>query len=134
MNVAVAVIIDAEKRVLITRRPEQASYGGLWEFPGGKLELGESPVSALIREIKEEVGLDVIDCDFLGNVHYTYDQCEVNLLIYHVTHFTGHATCRESQMDLCWADLVSLPQFEFPAANMSIIHMIRQKLYSEEMA
>ncbi|WP_133127781.1 (deoxy)nucleoside triphosphate pyrophosphohydrolase [Legionella nagasakiensis] len=131
MKVAVAVIVDAKQRILITKRPAHVSHGGFWEFPGGKLEEGESPASALIREIKEEVGLDVIDYHFLGDVRYVYDQREVNLLIYHVSRFTGQAVCRESQMDLCWAETASLSQFEFPAANVDIIHLIRQNLYPE---
>jgi 8-oxo-dGTP diphosphatase len=128
MRVAVAIITDPQNRVLITQRALGSPHGGLWEFPGGKLEENETPSFALIREIKEEVGLDVIKFDYLGEINHRYSQEEISLLVYHVTQYDGEASCVESQMDLCWVDRESLSNYNFPAANINIIHLIQQKI------
>ncbi len=125
MKVAVAVITDANQHILITRRAKNVSHGGLWEFPGGKLECEELAASALVREIKEEVGLDVLAYDYLGEVHHTYDEQCVSLLVYHVHRYRGEAVCREAQMDMRWVDVASLGNFQFPAANLDIIELIK---------
>ncbi len=141
MKVAVAVIIDDQQRILITRRPLHASHGGMWEFPGGKLEGDETPTEALIREVKEEVGLDVQDCDFLGEINHLYSPeiseprpsgsghfsrapLSVALLVYCVRVFQGEAQALEMQMDLRWVELDRLQDFEFPEANQQIIALI----------
>lgn len=126
MRVAVAVITDEEQRILITRRPLHASHGGMWEFPGGKLENEELATCALIREIKEEVGIEVIGYEYLGEIRHTYGDQPISLLIYHVHDYQGEATCCEEQMDLRWVDLENLKEHQFPAANMQIIELIRQ--------
>lgn len=124
MKVVVAVIIDSQQQVLITQRALHLSHGGFWEFPGGKVEENENPIAALKREIKEEVGLEVLECVFLGEVQHTYQDKPVELLIYRVLVYTGKASCCEDQMDLRWVSLSSLYQFKFPAANQAIISML----------
>ncbi len=128
MKVAVAVITDVNQHVLIARRPAHASHAGMWEFPGGKLEANESASSALIREIKEEVGLDVKGYDFLGEVNHSYTVQQVSLQVFHVHHFEGEAFPYEAQMDLRWVDFMSLGDFDFPAANDQVIALFRQKV------
>lgn len=125
MRVAVALITDLSRRVLITRRPLKASHGGQWEFPGGKLEPGESPEEALIREVKEEVSLQVLRYRFLGELHHTYSQQRVSLLIYHVFQYQGTAKRCESQLDLRWVERSALHQYTFPAANEVMIQWLR---------
>ena len=128
MRVAVAAIIDKQQRILITRRSLHApNGGGMWEFPGGKLEGDETPVAALIREIKEEVDLDVQDCNFLGEINHTYPHHSVALLVYCVRVFQGEAVAREMQMDLRWVALNRLPDYEFPEANQQIIELISRE-------
>ena len=128
MRVAVAAIIDKQQRILITRRSLHAPHGGgMWEFPGGKLEGDETPVAALIREIKEEVDLDVQDCNFLGEINHTYPHHSVALLVYCVRVFQGEAVAREMQMDLRWVALNRLPDYEFPEANQQIIELISRE-------
>lgn len=124
MRVAVAVITDKEQRILITQRGPQVSHPGLWEFPGGKLEPGESATDALIREIKEEVGLEVLQSHFIGEIHHTYEHHAVSLLVYHVSDFSGMALICEGQMDLRWVPFNELRTFKFPAANEEILDMI----------
>ncbi|HBI21774.1 MAG TPA: 8-oxo-dGTP diphosphatase MutT [Legionella sp.] len=120
MRVAVALVMD-KQRVLITQRARHKPHGGLWEFPGGKIEPGEAPLAALIREVKEEVGLDVLQADFLYPMDYAYPHQAVQLLIYRVSEFQGEAMCCETQMDLRWVDKTDLHAFEFPEANQQII-------------
>lgn len=126
MKVAVAVIADEKQRLLVTRRSSHASHGGMWEFPGGKLEDDETPFAALVREIYEEVGLEVMHGDFLGEVHHAYPKHSVTLLVYYVTSFNGQAVSRETQTDLRWVDFDALSHLEFPAANVHIIDLIKQ--------
>ena len=130
MRVVLGVITDKDQQILITRRSDHLSQGGYWEFPGGKLEIDEKPSLALIREIKDEVGLDVIKYAYLGEIKYNYNQKVISLLIYHVHQFQGQAVCQESQMDLRWVELNALSQYDFPPANVKIIELIRSKIYS----
>lgn len=125
MKVAVAVIIDDAHRVLITRRALTISHGGYWEFPGGKLEPGESATQALIREIREEVELDIFYPQFIGEIEHTYGEKDVHLLVFMINQFTGTARCCEEQMDLSWTTFDELKNYKFPEANHRIIEMIQ---------
>ena len=126
MKVAVAIIFDQEQRVLITRRPVHAAHGGMWEFPGGKLEANELPEQALIREIKEEVGIDILDYRFLTEVTHYYNAQVVNLLVFIITSYEGKPSCRESQLDLRWVSVDDLDNYQFPEANVRIIELIKK--------
>ena len=126
MKVAVALIFDEKQRVLITQRPADTSHGGFWEFPGGKLEAGELPDAALIREIKEEVGLDILESCFLDTVIHDYGTKLVNLLVFSVSKYRGKAHCRELQPDLRWVSPEDLADYQFPEANLKIIDLIQE--------
>lgn len=126
IEVAVAVIVDKQRRFLITQRPLHASHGGCWEFPGGKLENEETSMSALIREVKEEVDLDVHQYQLLGEVNHQYSDRVVKLIVFLVTHFSGDPSCKEGQLAMKWANLDELNPEDFPAANQEIIAMIHQ--------
>ena len=119
MRVVVGIITDALHRILITQRASHLALGGFWEFPGGKLEMGESPREALRREIKEETGLDVLEVLHLGSL----DDDPVTFEIFHVYHHQGVASCLESQTGLRWVGLDQLQCFEFPAINMKMIDL-----------
>lgn len=128
VKVAVGVITDEKHHVLITRRPQHISYGGYWEFPGGKLEDDETSASALIREIMEEVGLQVLAHSYMGEVQYTLNGKEICLHIHHVSNFKGNASALESQLDLRWVEINDLPNYNFPPANVEIISLIEEKI------
>lgn len=125
MKVAVAVIVDKDKRILITRRPAHASHGGLWEFPGGKCEDGEAAEHALYREIDEEVGLKIHHSKFLGEIYHRYPHKEVTLVVFLVNQFMGLAARRENQMDLCWVTFEQLANYSFPEANYKIMQLLK---------
>lgn len=123
--VAVAVIFDSDGRILITQRPSHASHGGLWEFPGGKLEKGETALTALKREIKEEVGLDIFEAEPLTEIEHSYGDKDVLLLVYCIYKFVGIASCCESQIDFRWVEPARLNDFSFPQANEKIIELLK---------
>ncbi len=124
MRVAVAIIYDQSDRVLITQRAAHIPSGGLWEFPGGKLEENETPEAALIREIKEEVNLDVIRCEFITQI----DNQPLSLYVFLVHEFQGEATKLESQADLLWVERQALFNYQFPPTNSPILTWITESV------
>lgn len=92
--------------------------------PGGKLEANELAEQALIREIKEEVGLDVLKHEFLGEVHHQYAERSVQLFIFLVTQFSGSPTCIEGQLAMKWIHQNELNPDEFPEANREVMQLI----------
>lgn len=125
IKAAIAVVMDEKKRLLITQRAPHLSKGGYWEFPGGKLEWNESPELALIREVHEEVGLEIISYDYLGDVHHAYDTYQVTLYGYVVHQYRGVARCCESQTGIRWVSLDELVDYDFPEANRQLIDKLR---------
>ena len=121
MKVAVGIITDANKRILITQRSLNSPHGGFWEFPGGKLEPFEADYLALLRELKEEVGLEVEVFRSLGEINFHYGARPIALMVYHVTQTRGVPYCRESQQDLRWVHPSELNQYQFPPANDQLI-------------
>lgn len=126
MKVAVGVITNEKQQILITQRPLHTSLGGRWEFPGGKLEANESPDEALVRELKEELGLIVSKYSFLGEIVHQYPERHVELLVYHVTEFGGIPQCLEGQIALKWLFSQELNPAEFPEANSGIFTLVEQ--------
>jgi 8-oxo-dGTP diphosphatase len=122
--VAAAVVFAADGRVLITRRPPQVHQGGLWEFPGGKLETGEDAYTALRRELHEELGIDIQQARPLLRIHHEYPDKSVLLDVWRVEAFDGTAHGREGQ-PARWVRPDELGQFDFPAANRPIIAAAR---------
>lgn len=118
VQVAVAVILSADE-VLIARRPEHVHQGGLWEFPGGKIEAGESVEKALAREISEELNLTILSSEPLMVIQHDYRDKQVELHIRVVTEFSGEARGLENQ-PLQWVSVNLLQNYEFPAANAPI--------------
>ena len=128
MNVAVAVIVDEYQRVLITQRPLHVPHGGRWEFPGGKLEAGEPPEAAVIREVKEEVGIKVEHYQFLGEVFHQYPDKTVKLIVFLITQFAGEPLCLEGQLAMKWVHRHELNPEDFPEANREVIAMVIPKI------
>lgn len=118
--VAVGVIQDPAGRICICRRPEDKHQGGKWEFPGGKVEAGETVQQALARELAEELGIGVRACQPLLTIHHDYPDKSVLLDVWRVTGFEGQAHGREGQ-PLRWIGLDELEGYDFPAANQPIV-------------
>lgn len=121
----VAAVIRDGGHVLIARRPEHAHQGGLWEFPGGKVEPGEPELAALTRELEEELGLTPLDSQPLIRICHDYPDKSVELSVYEVTRFLGEhavrgAFGREGQA-IAWVPQAELRAHAFPAANVPIV-------------
>lgn len=124
VHVAVGVVTDSQGRVLVALRPKDVHQGGLWEFPGGKCEPGETIGQALSRELREELGIEVIEDAPLCCIRHDYPDKRVLLEVRRVLAFAGEPVGREGQ-PLRWADIQNLNPAEFPAANAAIIHRLR---------
>ena len=124
VHVAAAAIMDARGRVLITHRPAHVHQGGLWEFPGGKVEAGESVFEALARELNEELGIDVQQARPLIRVSHNYPDKSVLLDVWRVDAYSGEAHGREGQA-FKWVAPTQLSEYDFPAANIPIVNAVR---------
>lgn len=124
VHVAVGVILDSRGQVLIAKRADQQHLGGLWEFPGGKLEAGESAEQALGRELKEELAIDVQNSYPLCRIEHNYPDKSVLLDVRIVDQFTGTPTGLENQ-PLRWLPPAQLVAEEFPQANRLIIRRLQ---------
>ena len=124
LHVMAGVIRGADGRVLIAQRLAHADHGGLWEFPGGKLEAGEARLAGLRRELEEELGIIVRAAAPLMQVTHVYPHRRVLLDILEVTDWLGTAHGREGQ-PLAWVVPDELPRYAFPAANVPIIAAAR---------
>lgn len=124
LHVAVAVISDDEGRILLARRPEAAHQGGLWEFPGGKVDPGEDLPTALLRECREELGIEVRAHRPLIRITHRYPDRTVLLDVHRVTAFAGEARGMEGQ-PLAWVRPAELDDYPMPAADVPIVHAIR---------
>jgi 8-oxo-dGTP diphosphatase len=120
LQVAVGVVKNAEGQVLISLRDKSLHQGGLWEFPGGKIESGESAEQALARELEEELAITVITATPLITVKHHYPDLAVQLHVYLVEHFSGDAKSCVGQ-PCKWVNPAELANHAFPAANQAII-------------
>lgn len=120
VQVAVGIVSNAAGAVLITRRPDHVHQGGLWEFPGGKVERGETVALALRRELHEELGVTVQAAEPWLHIRHAYSDKTVLLEVWRVTAYTGEPHGREGQ-PLVWALPAELATFAFPAADQPIL-------------
>lgn len=125
LRVAVGVVVDAQQRVLVAQRPDDAHLGGLWEFPGGKCEPGESAPQALGRELREELSIRVSSCSPCLQVYHDYGDRAVLLDVWRVGRYAGEPRGAEGQA-LRWVAIRDLDSLAFPAANREIIAYLRR--------
>jgi 8-oxo-dGTP diphosphatase len=124
VHVAVAVIVNKGNQVLIALRQSHQHQGDLWEFPGGKVDVGEAMEVALVREIKEELGIEIIAPMPLIQIKHEYSDKSVLLDVWSTRHFKGQPQGLEGQT-IRWCPIESLADFNFPAANQTIIEVIQ---------
>lgn len=127
IHVAVAVIKNPRQEVLVALRRPDSHQGGLWEFPGGKVEEGESVFTALQREIQEELDLSINAAFPLIKISHDYGDKRVLLDVWQVTEFGGTAIGREGQQ-IQWLPPVDMQEQDFPAANRRIIDLLKLPL------
>lgn len=127
--VSAVALIDAEGRVLLARRPEGKSMAGLWEFPGGKVEPGETPEAALIRELHEELGIDTwASCLApLTFASHTYDTFHLLMPLFACRKWQGIPHPKEDQA-LAWVRPERLRDYPMPPADLPLIPILRDWL------
>jgi 8-oxo-dGTP diphosphatase len=127
--VAAVALIDADGRVLLAERPASKSMAGLWEFPGGKVGTGETPEQALIRELKEELGIDVTSnclAPFTFASH-RYEDFHLLMPLYLCRVWNGFVEAREGQR-LAWVRAERLDDYAMPPADRPLVAMLRDVL------
>lgn len=118
-------IVRKNGRVLITRRKLDGLLGGLWEFPGGKLEKYEDAQSACIREIKEETGITVQIESYLTTIHHAYTHFKIQMDVFYCNYIKG-SICLDGPIDYKWIRLKDIDKFAFPKANLKFIPLVKE--------
>ncbi len=120
--VAACALVDTDRRVLIAQRPEGKQFAGLWEFPGGKLEEGESPEAALVRELEEELGISTQSACLapLTFVSHTYESFHLLMPLYVCRRWQGTPTALEHKA-LKWVRPQALRDYPMPPADEPLI-------------
>lgn len=124
VHVAVGVIFSGEGHILLARRPEHTHQGGLWEFPGGKVDPGETVADALQRELLEELAIHIEQPEPLIEVRHDYSDKSVLLDVWIVRHFAGVARGNEGQ-PIAWVKPSELQGYPFPEANQPIVSALQ---------
>ena len=127
--VAACALIDTDTRVLLARRPEGKKMAGLWEFPGGKLHPGETPEAALIRELREELGIDVTEACLapFAFASHAYDRFHLLMPLYLCRRWQGFVQPLENQT-LAWVRPNKLTDYEMPPADKPLVPLLRDFL------
>jgi 8-oxo-dGTP diphosphatase len=127
--VTAVALIDVDGRILLAQRPEGKSLAGLWEFPGGKVELGETPEAALIRELREELGIDTKESCLapLTFASHSYDDFHLLMPLFACRRWQGIPTPREGQT-LAWVRAADLRNYPMPPADIPLIPILRDWL------
>ena len=126
-QIGVAVIWNDERQILIDRRRPEGLLGGMWEFPGGKIEPGETVEGCVRREIQEELGIEVSVGDRLITVEHAYTHFRVTLHVHHCQYVSGEPRPIECD-EIRWVSVDELDDYPFPKANTRIIEAIREQL------
>lgn len=123
-TVVAALIWDENKRILICQRPAHKARGLLWEFVGGKVEAGESPEEALVRECQEELDVDIQVGMLFMDVHHDYPDLDVQLLLYHAEIVRGVPQKLEHN-DIQWIRIDEIPKYAFCPADVEILERLQ---------
>lgn len=123
--VVCAAIIDADNRVLIQKRPEGKPYAGKWEFPGGKIDAGETPEIALMRELSEELGITTVEKAFFPMTFFSggYDEMLIVNLVYGCRNWVGIPQTLEGQ-ELAWVKPPRLTDYDLLEKNRELIPVL----------
>lgn len=129
VHVAAVVLVDRDGRVLLAQRPPGKKMAGLWEFPGGKIEAGETPEAALVRELHEELGIDTRTSCLapLAFASHAYDDFHLVMPVFACRVWKGNVTAREGQ-SLAWVFPADFGKYPMPPADIPLIPILRDLL------
>lgn len=126
LRVVAALLVRPGPQFMATQRPAGAARGGLWEFPGGKVEPGETDAQALVREIREELGCEIAVERFLAVSTHRYPELEVELALYQCRLVSGEPTpAPHSAQALTWASSEELARLDFAEADLPFLPLLR---------
>jgi 8-oxo-dGTP diphosphatase len=125
-QIGIAIISNNQSKILIDRRKAAGEMGGLWEFPGGKIEPGETIEECIEREIKEELDIEIAVGDRLTTITHNYQTFKVTLHVYFCQYLSGKPQPIECE-EIQWVDVSSMNQYQFPQANAKIINLLQQR-------
>lgn len=127
IHVVVGIVVNVQNEILVAERQSQKFQGGRWEFPGGKVEQGETPLQALQRELHEEIDIQVISAEPWQQLQHTFPDKVILLDVWQVTQFEGNPHGKEGQM-IQWISIDQLSEINIPDANLPIVKSIQDKL------
>lgn len=127
MTVVIAVISDQNRGILLSKRLDHVHQGGLWEFPGGKVEPNEEPFHAISRELQEELGITVTQATHWFDFEHVYDQLSIQFSCWKVSAYTGTPSGLEGQ-PIRWVPINELKNLDFPEANHCIIEALENRI------
>ena len=128
ISIVIGIVKNADGEIFITRRYNNLHQGGLWEFPGGKVENGETLQTALARELKEEIGITVVSKKPLISLQHDYSDRLVTLNVFEILEFRGKPKSLLGQESV-WVKISELENYEFPAANRAILNALKLPNY-----
>ena len=123
-RIGVAVIWNQSGQILIDRRKIGGAMGGMWEFPGGKIEPGETVAECIMREIQEELAIEITVGEHLITIEHTYPAFQITLIVHHCQHISGIPQPIESD-EIRWVNVCDLDRYNLPLANVAIIKAIQ---------
>lgn len=124
-----AAVLEKDGKYIIAQRKRSDPLSGKWEFPGGKIEPGETPEECLARELKEELGIAVAVDEHLGSHIHHYDHISIELMAYRATWVSGAITMKDHN-DYRWVSADNLDEFEFSPADMPFVEMLKIRLFT----
>lgn len=124
MQKVLAAVLEKNGKVLVARRRKGDRFEGLWEFPGGKLEKGETPEACLRRELAEELGVEVRVGDFLGSTKYTSAALSIELLAYEVVHLSGEF-CLHDHEEMRWVRPRDLSRYRLTEPDAALLARLK---------
>lgn len=123
-----AGVIEKDGKILIAKRRKGDLHGGRWEFPGGKIDLGETPEECLKRELKEELGIDAEIGDFICASNFKYMLVPLELLVYKVRHVSGEFQALDHD-ELKWVGPSELGKYDFVKADVTVVNKLMKDIY-----